>query len=465
MKRIKDGKTPQPAGSIVERPLSRRDLLKGMGAAGVGLVAAASGLAAGQEERPQLFAVGRGRRTITYWTWANSNDDNPRARAQKMILDEFRSQNPDIEVDEQVIAWQQLRQQLIQSAAAGRSPDVSRQIDNFVGTLASARALYPLDEFVAGWDDERRADYTHAWSDTVVDGRKWAFRQAVRPSNLLYYRSDLLEAAGFDGPPTTWDAFMEVSEAMTRGPVSGFIAPFSKSDNISHVMQHLPPMLWAMGSDFIDPATSRPTFHHAQGVALVTWFQDLVHEHRIMPIGVATMDAEAADQMFLGGLAGNIFANTAKWGQWSTREGVQGRLATAPFPNWGNDSAVPGSANNGGGWCLVMGKDAQTEEAWRFMEFMQSAEIELIDAQVGGEIPTRQSVLEHPWFETEEAQRMRGYINWMSANPHEATTLRIERAEVFTDILGTAMQEIMVNRADVATTLSNAAERYEAQLA
>lgn len=464
--------TQRPESNTFGQAITRRDSLKLLGGAGAGLVAAvcapgsstADVIADSAQARVAVPAFMRSTTTIRYWTWASSAEDNPRSQAQGQILDAFRKANPDIEVVEEVVAWQQLRQQLLQAAAAGRAPDVSRQVDQYLLSHAEAEVILPLDPFVSGWSADRQNDYLYSWDDTTVEGKKYAFRQAVRPSNVLYYRPDLYQDAGIAAPPATWDELTAATRATTNGPVSGFIMPFSKSDNISHVMQHVPPMLWSLGSDLVDSATGEAAFHREAGVKVFRWIQDLVHTYKVMSPGVATLDAEASDQQFLAGVVANIFANTAKWGQWSQQEAIAGRIATAGFPNFGNDPSTPGSANNGGGWTLVMPTGANEEAAWKLIEFFQSPEAELIDAKVGGEIPTRKSTLLDPWFATPEAAKLKDYMAWMAANPHEATTLKIKQIEVLTDALGDAVQQIVANDADVEPTLTFAAEKYNEQV-
>jgi len=414
--------------------ISRRDFLKISGVAGASTLITTLGLAACTQATPQATQPAVQAPTvitpkeIRYWTWASSTDDNPRAKAQGMILDAFRAKYPNIKVTEEVIPWNELRQQLIQASAAGTAPDVSRQLDQSIGTLAEAEAILPLSDFVNSWSADRKQDFVYDLDDTSAEGKVFGFRQSVRPTNLLYYRTDLYPSA-----PNTWAEFQEFMVNATTKDVYGWLLPFSKSDSLNYLMQGVPPMYWALGGDFIDPATSKPTFHSEIGVKIFQWLQDLVYVHNVMPVGVATMDAEAANQQFMGGSVAALFSNSAKWGQWSAAEAIKGEVATTPFPNFTDDPSSPGHVNTAGAWALVMAKGAKTEEAWKFLEFMQSNEAEIIDAKTGGEIPTRKSTMDDPWFKTEEASRMNALLNWMAKKPHPATTLKIVNIAEFTN--------------------------------
>src|SRR5687768_2890126 len=105
-------KNPIQDGAGHNLRLSRRDTLRGLGAGALGLTgtalarrsSAAHSLSRSQSEPTQ----------ITYWTFFASNEpDNPRAAAQGAILEAFMQANPDIEVVEEVVPWNQLQTQLL----------------------------------------------------------------------------------------------------------------------------------------------------------------------------------------------------------------------------------------------------------------------------------------------------------------------------------------------------------------
>jgi multiple sugar transport system substrate-binding protein len=167
--------------------------------------------------------------------------------------------------------------------------------------------------------------------------------------------------------------------------------------------------------------------------------------------------------MFVAGTTGATFDHISKWADWSQREALKGKVDTGWLPNFANEPK-PVPANTAGGWTLVVAKGAKREAAWKLMEFLQSNEAELVDAKVGGELPTRKSTLKDPFFQTPQAKRMVGWLDYMAANSHPATSLRIKKLEVLMDVLGDAAQQIVVNKADVKSTLALAAQKYDAQL-
>jgi multiple sugar transport system substrate-binding protein len=440
------------------RRMSRRELLKKAGTVGFGLGLGSMLGACGKT------APGAGGKTqLRFWTWLDSGDTgNPRAQAQAQILKTFRKANPDIELVEEVVPWQELHKQILQATAGGQAPDVSRLLDNNLLELVEAGAIQSLDEFVNDWSTKRRNDYVYAWDDTVFEGQKFAFRQSVRAANLLYYRTDLFSAVGFDDAPRTYDEFTEATkEISATTDVIGYVIPFSKADLVTTFFQTITPLYWQLGSDLVDLSTGKATFHEEAGQQIFSWCQDMVYVYKASPVREASMDSEATSQLFIGGGSAANLDISDSWVEIKDAEELKGRLAYDWQPSFTNDPNEAPPINTSGAWTLVMPSSEQKEAAWRFMEFMQSPEAELIAARVGGELPTRRSTSEDPFFdETSEGKRMLELLKHMQENAHPATTLKIRKFPDLANAIGDAGQEIIANRADVAETLAAAAERY-----
>ncbi len=438
------------------KPVTRRETLKRLGGTAVGLL--------GILQARKAPAAASRPIQLRYWTWQNSADvQNPRAVSQAQFLTLFRQRNPDIELIEEVVPWQQLFQQLLQASAANRAPDVSKMLDWYTVPLAEAEALLPLDEFTQGWSAERRNDYVYAWDDTTVEGKKYAFRHSIRPTNVLYYRTDLFAEAGFKTPPKTLKDLTAASKAVTKNQVWGFVQSFSKADALNRFMAMAPPMYWVFGSDLVDLKTGKPTFHLEAGQKIFQWFQDMVHVHKVSPVGEASMDSETLNQMFFAGTVACNLDHSSKWAEWSIKEAVKGKIDTAWTPNF-SDEPKPVPVSTAGAWTVVMPRGSKKDEAWKLMEFLQSNEAELIDAKVGGELPTRKSTLKDPFFQAPEAKRMVGWLTYMGENTHPATTLKIKKIELLVDAMADAAQQIIASKADVKAALATAAQKYDSQI-
>jgi ABC-type glycerol-3-phosphate transport system substrate-binding protein len=446
---------------------SRRDAIKLLG--GIGILGLLGSSAAGcATSVAKKSTPGNTSNTIRYWTFLKSGEsDDPRTKAQGMILDAFRKRNPDIKVVEEVLPWTELQPALLRAATAGQAGDVSIQLDQYVKPLAQAGAILPLDDYTSGWDQGRKDDFLYPLADTTVNGKVYAFRHPLRVPNLMYYRPSLFKAAGVEVPSGEFvpaggmggdfSRFTQLSRQLTKGRVVGFLQPFSKADNLNRFMQTCPSLFWALGSDLVDPKTGRPMFHLEAGVKIFQWFQDMVHQARVSPVGEVTMDSEAGNTMFQSGTLATTWQHSSQWSEWFTA--VNGDLGTTtmPTPDGGTPTAPTSSE---GGHTLVMSKNANRDAAWKLIEFFQSEEAELIDATVAGQLPTRKSNLADGFFKSDKFSRQAAWLEYFQANAHAATTIIIEKRREFADILGDAAQRIISTKSDVASTLSRAADQY-----
>lgn len=449
-------------GFLHNKRYSRRESIRIFGGIGAA-VAVAGGLAACAPTQ----GASNGN-TIRYWTWLTSGEsDDPRTLAQQQILDAFRTKYPEITLIEEVVPWNELQPRLLRAAAAGQAPDVSLQLDQYIQPLSRAGSIQPIDQFADDWSSAVKDDFLYPWEDGAVGGDKFALRNSIRVANLNFYRPSVFEAAGIQAPtelfttagsvpPREFDDFMTFSQTLTRDQTIGFLMPFSKADNLNRFMQTCPSLYWAMGSDLVDPASGLPTFHEAAGQEIFQWFQDMVHEYRVAPVGEVTMDSEIAATMFQAGTLAQTWHHTGQWAEWYGS--LDGDLAVATMPSPSGD---PVPASTEGGWTHVMSKGASEEAAWKLMEFLVSEEAEVIAGTVAGQLPTRRSTLDaDPYFASDEFALQAQWLDYLAENSHPATSINIEKRREFSDILADAAQLIIAEQADVKTTLSSAADQY-----
>lgn len=103
--------------------------------------------------------------------------------------------------------------------AAGTMPDMLLMNYGGIPWGASQGLYLPLDDLIPqeAWDDL----YPNVLDMVSLGGHKYAYPQMVEPAIVMYYRKDLLEAAGFSAPPKTWDEFLAAAKAMTTDDMYG----------------------------------------------------------------------------------------------------------------------------------------------------------------------------------------------------------------------------------------------------
>lgn len=131
---------------------------------------------------------------------------------------------------------------------SGSGPDV---FENQITTQAVAAGQYvDLTDIIAPY----KGDFIDSALElATVDGKVYGIPM-IQDMQLLYYRKSLLAAAKVD-PPTTLDELIEASKALTTSKMKGF---FAGNDGGAGVLG--PMVLFAEGADYVNAAKSANGF-------------------------------------------------------------------------------------------------------------------------------------------------------------------------------------------------------------
>lgn len=210
----------------------------------------------------------------------------------------------------------------------------------------------------------------------------------VTEQEILYYRKDLLEAAGLK-VPTTIDELMAAAAKLTdksKG-MYGFVARGQRSPLITQFSSYL----YSFGGDWNDKS-GKATFDSPEALKAIDTYGTLLRQYG--PPGVLNMSWPQAVAVFAQGKvalytdASAIFNNVLdpKYSQ------VAGKTGVAKFPS-GPSGSVPYSICS---WGLAMYSGSQKKgAAWEFIKWATSKEVALktMEAKVPG---ARQSVWDDP---------------------------------------------------------------------
>ncbi len=297
----------------------------------------------------------------------------------RQLFQEFEEQNPGIRVN----------------GISGPAATNTRE-DLYATSFLSGESIYDLvfadvvwiPKFAAaGWLE----DLTDRWGPEqwgqfipgALEGSKYRGRIYRVPiqmdGGVLFYRQDLLHAAG-EAPPATLDDLVRISRRLQHPDnLWGFVWQGKQYEGLTCDFLEV---LTACGGFWIDPDTSEVGLERPEALAALTFLTDCIRKWDISPPGVTTYAEEESRQVFQAGRAVFLRNWSYAW-PLSQREysPLKGKVGLAPMPRTAHGR--PASALGGWGFAIASGS-RHKEEAWKLCRFLTALpQIRRINAATG----------------------------------------------------------------------------------
>jgi multiple sugar transport system substrate-binding protein len=210
-------------------------------------------------------------------------------------------------------------------------------------------------------------------------------------AGMLYYRQDLLEESGFSGPPETWEELKEMALKVREdaGIEHGFV--FQGSEYEGGVVNGLE-YIWNHGGDALDPEDpNRVVINSPEAIAGLTTARALIEEG-VSPQAVSTYTEQESQNVFLNGNA--VFMRNWPYIYGLAAEEAsrveQERIDITPLPV---EREGMQSYSSLGGWNMFINAASdRQDEAWEFIRYITSAEIQKQFALDTARLPTLRSL-------------------------------------------------------------------------
>ena len=335
--------------------------------------------------------------TLIYWDFIDPGQDNLRAKALKQNIADFEAANPGITVESSVVSYGDMLARLPQAAASGQVPDVVKMFSPMVPQLIAAGVYQPLDPYLK---DVSRTDWVQSWDATVFDGKKMVLPYENRASCLMYNTS-IFKKLNI-AVPQTWDQVVAAAKVATAAGYTGFGTGFSKADNASVLVELLDAFLTQVGQP-ITNEQGQAVFDTPKGEMFFAFIKQLQDQGILDSSVVSNQYTQVNDGLSNGTMAMAIVGTH----RLVSLKAINDQLGWAPIP--GVDQSTRGTSTYG--WTLGIGSSSQHQEAaWKFIDYMTSNKAQVLLA-TGGEVPTRTSTFEDPFFTSDETGKTVFAIN------------------------------------------------------
>jgi multiple sugar transport system substrate-binding protein len=303
------------------------------------------------------------------------------------LMAEFHRENPLIRVQVQQIPWTAAHEKLLTAYVGGAIPDVAQLGNTWIAEFAAIRALEPLDSLIARSADLGRPDYFPGiWNTNIVDDTTWGVPWYV-DTRVIFYRTDLLRAAGYETMPETWAGWLEAMQAIKRLDPTRF-AIFLPTNEWAQ------PALFGLqnGSPLLRDGGTRGAFSDPAFREAFEFYLGMYRSGLAPPMG--HHDVANPYQEFGRGFFAMWITGPWNLGEFRRRlpADQQDNWSTAPMP--GPTGAASGLSLAGGASLVLFRGARHRDAAWKLIEFLSRSEQQQRFYELTGSLPARTAAWE-----------------------------------------------------------------------
>ena len=375
----------------------------------------------------------------------------------KKFEKQFEKEYPTIDVQFEPVGSGQAKEKLLTEIAGGNAPDTAWVDSGLVQDLASRGALVNLDGYLAGSDTVKPDDFVEGFRNGASYQGSMYGLPFEGETTGLFYRTDLFQQAGIEGPPQTWEEFQSDAAKLTEPAQNQYgVAMFS-----TEAAYYFYPWLWQAGGDVLTPDGKHMALDSPEAIKAAEFYVDLAQKYA--PPDYLPSDSWNGRVTFASGkaamyIAGNWFAGNTI----NEFPDIEGKWASAPLPK-----GPAGCATTVAGDTLVLLGDTQQRDAgWLWIEFLtrpdNMAAYTIGDAGATM-LPPRQDLLQSDQLTSHNKEFLQGFANDMGC-AHVSTVEQPKYPEIET-ALNEELGKAMIGEQTAEQAIKKATERGEEILA
>ena len=155
--------------------------------------------------------VRRRAHTVKFWGLGREGE------VVRDLVPEFERTHPGIRVIVQQIPWTAAHEKLLTGFVGGSPPDLAQLGNTWIPEFAAIGALEPLGaRLAASTGVSAEAYFEGIWKTNQYGGAQYGIPWYV-DTRVLFYRPDILAAAGYPEAPRTWSAWRDAMEKIRDG--------------------------------------------------------------------------------------------------------------------------------------------------------------------------------------------------------------------------------------------------------
>jgi multiple sugar transport system substrate-binding protein len=385
-------------------------------------------------------------RPITLEVWLTDWEQSTQQLFNDQLVPAYEAANPDTAVNIQYLDWRVFTEKLIAANAGGVLPDVFQAGAEYVAPLATKGMALQIDSYVDTWG-QKDDFYDSAWNTVTYQGKTYGVPILSAPQTLMY-RKDMLQGAGVNDAPITWDDLEQVAMKATMHDgdklvISGF--------NARPIWQQYMWFLFQNGGDVFS-SDGQITVNSPEAVEALDYFSRLFNQDK-----VASKSSIAAPTANVGAMAANLVAM-----QLGNQLTVRDFRQNNPSQSSNLIVAEPTSkkqqvTTNWTDWLAIAKQSKHPDAAWNFIQFVADKDNLLKYNETMYFIPPRKSLRTAGYMADPQLQQfvtiMEKYGRSISTNP--------AALEVYQTVMQNAVDDAVYQKKSAKQSLDDAAKNIQ----
>lgn len=291
------------------------------------------------------------------------------------IARDFEAQNPDIKVVMEYLGYDFIHDKITTGMAA-KPPAYDAVMIDVIWPDEFIKAGYLLDVTDRITPEMKEGIFPASWNGVTRNGKVYGMPWLMDVKYFMYNK-DMLQQAGFNEPPKTWEELVDQAKVIKEKGIAEFPITWSWNQKEGVVCDYAV-LLFGNGGAFVD-TNGKPAFNDEKGVEVLAWMKQTVDDGLTNPSAVSS-DEMAVEADFLAGKS----AFAVNWlFQYSdsndpSKSQVAGQVAFAPMPIFkaGADAGIKGSSVDGSSSFAIMATTPYPDQTWKFLTYLASNEVQ-----------------------------------------------------------------------------------------
>lgn len=363
------------------------------------------------------------------------------------VVAQCEAANPGLNINLEVLGWEQAHDSTAQRIAAGTFPDLLNTATIWVPEWADAGAIQPVSDGLVPADIA--ADFIPALYEksALYNGQSWGLPIAAA-SRGLFYNTDLFTAAGLDpaAPPVTWEELK--SAAVAIHDATGEYGYAFDAKGVT-AFRSFGFFLWNNGGDFFT-ADGKAAFNSEAGVGALQFLVDLAATGATPdPSGIL---AEEVGNLFHAGKLGMFIDGNYQIAVTAGKSpDLQYGVTNAPIATADTPPVTWGVTDT-----LVIGTNADPARVNAVITCIYQPQVRTEFDVAEGLLPVLQSQAGDPAFADPKVQAFAAGLETARFDPLNPKYSQMQ------ELVKTAMQEAFTGAASPKDALDKAAAAFDA---